>query len=115
MVKTAIEDFKRNKVRTLLTSLGIMIGVLSVVLLIALGLGLKNYIKQQFESLGANLIIIFPGNISGDEGGGVSNFGAGFAGGASFDEKDLNSLSRINEADYLVPLFMKSSFIETGT
>ena len=115
MVKTAIEDFKRNKVRTLLTSLGIMIGVLSVVLLIALGLGLKNYIKQQFESLGANLIIIFPGNISGDEGGGVSNFGAGFAGGASFDEKDLNSLSRINEADYLVPLFMKSSFIEAGT
>jgi len=115
LVKTAIEDFKRNKVRTLLTSLGIMIGVLSVVLLIALGLGLKNYIKQQFESLGANLIIIFPGNISGDEGGGVSNFGAGFAGGASFDEKDLNSLSRINEADYLVPLFMKSSFIEAGT
>ena len=80
LIKSAIEDFRRNKVRTLLTSLGIMIGVLSVVLLIALGLGLKNYLAQQFESLGANLIIIFPGNIAGEDDGGISNFGAGFAG-----------------------------------
>src|SRR3989344_3113754 len=113
LIKSAIEDFRRNKVRTLLTSLGIMIGVLSVVLLIALGLGLKNYLAQQFESLGANLIIIFPGNIAGEDDGGISNFGAGFAGGASFDEKDLISLSKINEAEYLVPLFMKSLVIET--
>ncbi|KKQ43526.1 MAG: hypothetical protein US60_C0001G0041 [Microgenomates group bacterium GW2011_GWC1_37_8] len=113
LIKSAIEDFRRNKVRTLLTSLGIMIGVLSVVLLIALGLGLKNYLAQQFESLGANLIIIFPGNIAGEDDGGISNFGAGFAGGASFDEKDLISLSKINEAEYVVPLFMKSLVIET--
>ena len=89
LAKSALEDFRRNKVRTFLTSLGIMIGVLSVVLLISLGLGLKNYLKQQFESLGANLIIIFPGNISSsEEGGGLANFGAGFAGGANFDERD---------------------------
>ena len=115
LLKAALEDFRRNKVRTALTSLGIMIGVLSVVLLIALGLGLKNYLKQQFESLGANLIIIFPGNISSsEEGGGLANFGVGFAGGATFDEKDLNSLSRISEAEYTVPMFMKSMVIETN-
>ena len=86
LFKAAMADFKRSKIRTFLTSLGIMIGVLSVVLLIALGLGLKNYLAQQFESLGANLIIIFPGNISSsEEGGGLGNFGAGFAGGANFD------------------------------
>ena len=86
LIKSALADFKRNKIRTLLTSLGIMVGVLSVVLLIALGLGLKNYLAQQFESLGANLIIIFPGNISSsEEGGGLGNFGAGFSGGANFD------------------------------
>lgn len=45
----SLATFKRNKIRTILTSLGIMIGVLSVVLLIALGLGLKNYLKHQFE------------------------------------------------------------------
>lgn len=114
LLKSALADFRRNKARTLLTSLGIMVGVLSVVLLIALGLGLKNYLAQQFESLGANLIIIFPGNISSsEEGGGLGNFGAGFAGGANFDEKDYQSLSRINEADFVVPLFMRSSIIES--
>ena len=46
LIKSALADFKRNKIRTLLTSLGIMVGVLSVVLLIALGLGLKNYLAQ---------------------------------------------------------------------
>ncbi len=116
LVKSAIEDFKRNKVRTVLTSLGITIGVLSVVMLIALGLGLKNYIQQQFESLGANLIIVFPGNISSnDEGGGIANFGAGFAGGATFDEKDYESLTRISEADYVSPMYMKSAVIESET
>ncbi|OGM27096.1 hypothetical protein A2962_03265 [Candidatus Woesebacteria bacterium RIFCSPLOWO2_01_FULL_39_61] len=115
LAKSALEDFRRNKVRTFLTSLGIMIGVLSVVLLISLGLGLKNYLKQQFESLGANLIIIFPGNISSsEEGGGLANFGAGFAGGANFDERDYESLKRSVEADYVVPLFMKSSVVESN-
>jgi putative ABC transport system permease protein len=113
LIASSFDDFKRNKVRTFLTSLGITVGVLSVVLLIALGLGLKNYLAEQFESLGANLIIVFPGNISSSEnGGGIGNFGAGFAGGANFDEKDYEKLSRINDADFVVPMFMKSSLIE---
>ena len=73
LVKTAFSDFRRNKVRTILTSLGIMIGVYSVVLLIALGLGLKNYIEGQFNSMGANLIMILPG--SGFTGEGGAGFG----------------------------------------
>ena len=69
LLSTAYTNFKRNKVRTFLTSLGIMIGVLSVVMLIALGLGLKNYIQDQFESLGTNLVAVFPGSTFSDEGG----------------------------------------------
>ena len=41
IVKSALEDFKRSKMQTFLTSLGIMIGVFSVIMLTALGLGLK--------------------------------------------------------------------------
>ncbi len=70
LLRAAVVDFKRNKARTILTALGIMIGVLSVVLLIALGLGLKNYLKEQFENLGANMIVIMPGGGFGGEGGG---------------------------------------------
>ena len=105
LIESALADFKRNKVRTILTSLGIMIGVLSVVMLIALGLGLKNYIKGQFESMGANMIMILPGaGFTGQ--GGIG--GAGGVGGVEFDERDVNSLSRVSEIKYVVPLVMKS-------
>lgn len=113
LAKAAIEDFRRNKVRTALTSLGIMIGVLSVVMLISLGLGLKNYIQGQFESMGANLIMILPGSGFTGEGGG-SFGGAGTVGGASFDERDVNTLKRISEIDYVVPIFMKGTSVEAG-
>jgi putative ABC transport system permease protein len=113
LIRTAVEDFKRNKVRTALTSLGIMIGVLSVVLLIALGLGLKNYIQDQFQSMGANLILILPGGgFTGQNGGGFG--GASLVGGASFDERDVTSLKRVPEIDYVVPIFMKATSVEAG-
>lgn len=110
LVLDAFRDFKRNKVRTILTSLGIMIGVLSVVLLIALGLGLKNYISNQFDKMGANLVMILPGNVFKSEG--AANFGAGFSGGAKFDEKDYHSLLKLKLADYVVPAYFKSLAIE---
>jgi putative ABC transport system permease protein len=106
---SAVADFRRDKVRTILTSLGIMVGVLSVVMLIALGLGLKNYIQKQFQSLGANLILVLPGQgISGGP-------GPGLVGGAEFDEKDITSLRRIEGLQYVVPAVFKSVTVEAGT
>ena len=85
--KSALVDFGKNKGRTFLTSLGIVIGVLSVVLLMAAGAGLSVYIKQQFESLGTNLVYVMPGNVLGS-GGGFSS-GPGSMTGSKFDEKDI--------------------------
>ena len=112
LVKTAIGDFKRSKVRTFLTALGITIGVLSVVLLIALGLGLKNYLKEQFENLGANLVMILPGSGFGGEGG-AGFGGAGLVAGTKFDEADVASLKRIPNLRYTVPLYFSTTLIET--
>lgn len=111
LVKSAFEDFSRNKVRTFLTSLGIMIGVLSVVMLLALGLGLKNYLRQQFEDIGTNLLFVFPGAGFGGEG----SIGQGFsslAGSIRFDDKDFRSLSRMSNADLVVPGFLTQMDIE---
>ena len=52
-----------NKGRSILTMLGVIIGVASVVLLTALGNGLQAYITDQFESLGSNNIIVAPGQV----------------------------------------------------
>ena len=114
LMTSAVSDFKRSKIRTFLTSLGIMIGVFSVVMLIALGLGLKNYIEGQFESLGANLVIIFPGMVFSEEGGLGGNFGPGFAGGAHFKERDVSALDKVSEIDYVVPMFFKSMVLSAN-
>lgn len=105
LIKSAIADFKRNKIRTFLTSLGITIGVMSVVMLIALGLGLKNYISEQFEGLGANLIMVMAGS---GFGGPAGMFGSTI----EFDERDVSSLGRIQEMEYVVPVYFKSLAIE---
>lgn len=104
ILKTAFLDFSRNKGRTLLTSLGILIGVLSVVLLMAFGLGLRRYIQQQFESLGTNLLRVVPGKVLQNGGG----FRGGSFGGIRFEERDVVALQRIDTVDYVVPVFSKS-------
>ena len=60
-LKIALHAIKTNKTRSFLTSLGIIIGVSSVITLLSIGSGLKNYVAQQFSELGSNLIIAFPG------------------------------------------------------
>jgi putative ABC transport system permease protein len=107
LLNSALADFRRDKIRTGLTSLGITIGVLSVVLLIALGLGLKNYIQQSFEGLGANLVMVMPG--SGLSGG----MGAGIVGGVEFDEKDVRDLQRVPNIKYVVPVYFRSASISS--
>lgn len=103
ILKSALEDFSRNKIRTFLTSLGILIGVASVVLLVSLGLGLKRYISQQFESLGTNLMFVLPGNpLSG--GGG---FRSGAVAGISFDERDVTTIRRTKGVEIVMPFYVK--------
>ncbi|MDO8610839.1 MAG: ABC transporter permease [bacterium] len=108
--KSALEDFNRNKGRTFLTSLGILIGVLSVVILTAFGLGLKKYINNQFESLGTNIIRVVPGQIlkggSFNSSGGLSSI--------RFDEKDVQKLSRLKSVEFVVPVFTKPVTVTIG-
>lgn len=105
IVKTALFDFSRNKARAFLTSLGILIGVLSVVLLIAFGLGLKKYIQDQFESLGTNLLRLVPGRPLQN---GSFRSSSGAIGTIRFDEKDVATLKKIDNLEVIAPVFTKS-------
>jgi putative ABC transport system permease protein len=57
----AFEALRRHVLRSVLTMLGISIGVAAVILLVGLGEGVKEFITGEFNSLGTNLIIIQPG------------------------------------------------------
>lgn len=54
-----------NKMRSLLTMLGIVIGVTSVILLISVVSGLKSYITKEIQGLGSNLMFVIPGKVGG--------------------------------------------------
>ncbi|HEV8216218.1 MAG TPA: ABC transporter permease [Gemmatimonadaceae bacterium] len=67
LVKVASQNIVKNKMRTLLTMLGIVIGVGAVIVMVAVGNGAQTMIQKQISSLGTNLIIVMPG--SGQIGG----------------------------------------------
>ncbi len=72
----------RNKLRSFLTALGIIIGVAAVIAMMAIGEGAKQLIAAQFTAMGANLIIVMPG--SSNTGG--ARGGAGTASSLTWDD-----------------------------
>ena len=62
-IKTAIHTLRRNKARSLLTMLGVIIGVASVVTIVSIGQGVKQQVNAQTEHLGKDLITIRPGQL----------------------------------------------------
>jgi putative ABC transport system permease protein len=58
---TALDTLRANKVRAVLTTLGVIIGVLSVILLVSLGEGAKEYLSNTFAGLGSNIVQVSPG------------------------------------------------------
>ncbi|NLE35042.1 MAG: ABC transporter permease, partial [Bacteroidales bacterium] len=63
LIKVAINALKRNKMRSFLTMLGIIIGVASVITMLAIGQGSKKSIQDQIASMGSNMLFVMPGNM----------------------------------------------------
>ncbi len=63
LLKVALKALNNNKLRCFLTMLGIIIGVGSVITMLAIGQGSKNSIKAQISEMGSNMIMIHPGNM----------------------------------------------------
>jgi len=60
LIKASTQSIFRNKMRSFLTSLGIIIGVGSVIVMVAVGSGSQDQIKKQIQSMGTNLIMVMP-------------------------------------------------------
>ena len=63
LLKIALKALNNNKLRCFLTMLGIIIGVASVITMLAIGQGSKNSIEAQISEMGSNMIMIHPGNM----------------------------------------------------
>ena len=83
LLKIAYHALKRNKLRAFLTMLGIIIGVASVIAMLAIGQGSKKSIQDQISTMGTNLVFVMPGS---QQRGGIM---LGNTAAVSLSEKDL--------------------------
>ncbi|MBO4944165.1 MAG: ABC transporter permease [Muribaculaceae bacterium] len=63
LLKIALKALNNNKLRCFLTMLGIIIGVASVITMLAIGQGSKDSIREQISEMGSNMIMIHPGSM----------------------------------------------------
>jgi putative ABC transport system permease protein len=93
LLKVAIKSILKSRMRSLLTALGIIIGVAAVVVMVAIGDGAQIQVEKQISALGSNLIVIFPGSSSS---GGI-RFGAG-----SFNRFTMDDVNKIIDEATLI-------------
>jgi putative ABC transport system permease protein len=73
LFKLSITAIAANKLRSFLTTLGIIIGVFSIIVLVSIGSGIQSYVTSQISSLGSNIIDVLPGSQGDLFGGFLSN------------------------------------------
>ena len=72
-IRVALRGMLANRMRSLLTMLGILIGTAAVILLVAVGTGISNLVQHQIETLGSNAVYIFPQQSRGAQDRGGTN------------------------------------------
>jgi putative ABC transport system permease protein len=88
ILKVAVRALNRNKLRTALTMLGIIIGVGAVIALVSIGQGAQAMVQNQISGMGTNMMFIMPGNVTF----GGASLGAGAAN--TLTEDDVQAMVR---------------------
>jgi putative ABC transport system permease protein len=100
-IRSALAALRAHKLRSALTMLGIVIGVAAVIAMMAAGGGAREQVIAQIRSLGANLLIIQPGNVTS---GGV-RLGAGAA--STLSDEDTAAILREIPAVQVTAAFVR--------
>ena len=86
--RLALRALRRNKLRSTLTALGIIIGVSAVIAMVGIGTGAKSQVEAQIASLGQNVILVFAGNFSS------SGARSGWGGAGTMTVDDADAIAR---------------------
>jgi ABC-type antimicrobial peptide transport system permease subunit len=107
--KMALDSIRAAKWRSLLTMLGIIVGVLSVVTIVSIGEGVKREVVGQIDHLGSDLLTVRPGTLLNRDGQGqvvdVNLLGA-FASSGTLNENDMKTISKVPGVGVMAPMAM---------
>ncbi len=87
-IRIALRSLRRNKLRSALTTLGIIIGVGAVIAMVGIGNGAKSQVEAQIASLGQNVVLVFSGNFS------AVGVRSGWGGAGTMTIEDAEAISR---------------------
>jgi putative ABC transport system permease protein len=96
--KMAFKSILANKMRSLLTMLGIIIGVTAVIALVAIGQGTTKSVTDQVQSLGTNLLTV---NITGR------------GSQTTLDYKDAEAITNLSDIEYSAPVNQQNGYVKT--
>lgn len=111
-VRLAFGSLVANKLRAVLTMLGIIIGVAAVITLVSVGEGVQDVVISEFEGLGNNLLFVLPGRPDANR-----QFGGAQARGVDLTNKDVAALlDPLNVPDLIrvVPLYDRPAIVTRG-
>ncbi len=97
-LKLALQALIRNKARSILTMLGIVIGVAAVIVTVAIGSGARASVQASINSLGSNLIVVQPGSVT------TSGARGGFGTASTLTPEDGMSLAQVPGVAAVSPL-----------
>ena len=101
----ALRNIERRRARSVITLIGIFIGIAAVVALISLSQGMQDAINAQFNKIGQNRLIIVPGGrFMGPTGGDLST--------ATLTDKDIKAIKRVKEVDFAAGLLTENARVE---
>ncbi len=86
--RIALKALSLNKLRSILTMLGIIIGVAAVIAMIAIGRGAQSRVEEQIKGLGSNIMLVLPGSIN------QSGVRLGASSSQTLTEEDANIIAR---------------------
>src|SRR6266571_2037681 len=108
-MRIAVRALRRNKLRTLLTMLGMIIGVGAVIAMVGIGNGAKSQIEAQIASMGQNVVLVWSGSMT------RSGIHTGWGGAGTLTIEDAESIQReIPGVTVISPEIQSSAQIAAG-
>ncbi|MBC8229793.1 ABC transporter permease [bacterium] len=107
-IRTALQSLRGNLLRSLLTMLGIVIGVASIIAMLSIGSGAKEQSLKQMETMGANLLFVRPG----EQQRGMISFGAGSSKTLTYEDAEVLENGNITYIEGVAPEYSQRAQVK---
>ncbi|WP_379132069.1 ABC transporter permease [Paenibacillus sp. sgz500958] len=110
LIRLALINFLRSKVRSFLTILGVVIGTAAIVVMLSLGIGMNESFKQQVSQMGSLTVI----NVFLDGGGMAGGMGSSGGSTVKLDDRAMQTISGFEGVEVATPMIQTSAKLAAG-